>query len=135
MAGQGDVCILSIQYVRGGIHLYVVKDCAYNIRCQGIEGPAVGLLPGFSLCRLPQREDHNARNDQYKIAALHDTRKDDHAAQQRKEHSAPFSAFTLAQLLRKLFIRQVFILLFHIRLLFCLAGYSPPGKAYRRSRC
>ena len=27
------------------------------------------------LCRLPQREDHNARNDQYKIAALHDTRR------------------------------------------------------------
>ena len=135
MAGQRDVCILRIQYVRRGFHLYVVKDCAYNIRCQGIEGPAVCLLLGFSLCRLPQREDHNARNDQYKIAAQHDTRKHEHAAQQRKERSAPFSAFTLAELLRKLFIRQVFILLFHIRLLFCLAGYSPSGKAYRRSRC
>ena len=29
----------------------------------------------------------------------------DYAAQQGKEHSAPFSAFTLAELLRKLFIR------------------------------
>ena len=117
MAWQGNVGVLRVQQVRGGVHLYVFKASAYDLRCNGIEGLPVCMRFGFSLHRLTNRKDHAAQKGEHDIAAQNDTCDGDGATQQRKEFSAQLAALALAQLLRQLFIRHISACFFHCFLL------------------
>ena len=84
-------------------------------------GISVGLLSrlfsGFSLYRLPQREDHAAQNDRHDVAAQDHARHSDGHSDQGEESAGQFAAPVPAQLLRERRVCHVSVFFFHTFLL------------------
>ena len=117
VAGQWNIGVICVQKGRNGVHLYVFKGSAHDVRSNGVEGLPACLLLGLALHHLPQAENHAADDNQHKVAAQDHTCHSDHPAQQRENLAAQLAALAFAQLLRQLFICHVRFLFCHILLL------------------
>ena len=74
VAGQGDVGVLRVQEVRGGVHLYVFKGSSHNVRYDGVNRLSGCPVLGLALHHLPQAEEHAANSHQNNAAVQEHTR-------------------------------------------------------------